>query len=1582
MLSPGSTPLKLHVSNRYLVRRRLGKGSLGTVYLAWDQHAGRPVALKLLDPERLDPEGLFELQREFQAFASLRHPQIAVAFDFGYTEEGRLPFYTREFVEGAPLAAGPPGVPGIPPREFLQPIFHLLEALEYLHAHELLHLDIHPGNLIVAADPGRGAVLIDFGIVPPLRRSASAGVFLLGSALAPEVLAGERIGPQADIYSAGRLLLHRMGGRRDEEPRLPREAPGWDPRWLLGLERIAAKALHRDPAKRFQSVREFLEALGGTFRPAKPRPRGGEPGEVTMGRGKDLEAIEEALDRAAQGKVAVLWIEGKQGMGKTRLLTEARLRAQLRALRVIDARFHEGPMEESTLHRALRLSPGKRRGRPSWLRALLPERGGTPEERARRAVASCFLEGGEPLVLLLDDFERADPESRVLATAFLEGCALRMSERSPGRGLALIATSTVVSPPPASRFPRAWKRKLAPLAAKDSTALLDRLLRPLRVPRPFVARLSRLGRGVPARLRRLAGAVGDRFAGVGRIHSGSELPEEILRAAKSDAIPLLPPGPDGVRILRALLALGRPARIEEIAAAVDLPLDAARSVVRRLERDEALEASMQGGARHFYPANPGAAAARLEAMSAEESVLVHERMVNLLLGKGARSGESLARHLLASGRVEEGRKTALEAALRLRKRGRHQAAVRLLEEAAAREVETVWKIRFAEELSAIHQDTGSHRDGIRILEPIHRALLGDASRPEAIRLRRRLGVHYHRAGLAENAARLFSEIRSRADPIRDIEELVFVESELAEMHTLRGEYPEAELACRRGLLCLEQVPGDRTAFRAGVEVVLRASLGHLELRRLDLGRSRTELEAALRLARSRKRTDLRALILQNLGIVHNQLNDLPRARSFYRRAEALLARLGDHGAMLHAACNLATIAAKQGDAAAARDHIERASSLLAHSPGKRFEFVVELCSGMAAHFLGDARVAIEALERAVGLGRALGDEQHAAFADVYLAESQIACGRYAEALRCLRALASRLEDGSPPVLARMVRSRLVLLEALLGRPRASRRAERALDRIPRSTLTLLEAWNDLFLAAGRLLAGGSGARMLSGQALRVFRKVGVPAGERLARALCSLEDAIEGQGSRERKRGSPRGTRRGESTHKLLGVIEPLLEAAARLRRGEIENAEDSLNTAAGGIVGLPFLELDGWIELLRARSAEVRGDLVNARRFVHRSLQVRDLLARSLPPRLRAPFLSQSRFGALDTIADRLRRPGPAPVGVGRAAPAGTEVHGMIGRSRVMLRVFEAIERSGDHALPVLVLGETGTGKDRVARAIHAAGPRRSGPFFSLHCGSLPAELFESELFGHEAGAFTGAEESRPGLLTGLAGGTLLLDEVSHLAPGLQAKILRVLDARRVRPLGGLEEKPVDVRFIASSSADLRALMASGSFREDLYYRLSSFVIDIPPLRRRKEDIGLLARHLLDEDARRLERPRPHVESEVLRVLLDFDWPGNVRQLQNVLLRALLASSPGEPLSARDLRRLLAEPRGEDPFPERIIAGRDLRQLRSELEKSYLAWLFREKRGNLEAMAGVLGVKVSNLYHWFRRVGLSIRDLRREVED
>ena len=230
-----------------------------------------------------------------------------------------------------------------------------------------------------------------------------------------------------------------------------------------------------------------------------------------------------------------------------------------------------------------------------------------------------------------------------------------------------------------------------------------------------------------------------------------------------------------------------------------------------------------------------------------------------------------------------------------------------------------------------------------------------------------------------------------------------------------------------------------------------------------------------------------------------------------------------------------------------------------------------------------------------------------------------------------------------------------------------------------------------------------------------------------------------------------------------------------------------------------------------------------------------------------------------------------------------------IIGKSAVMQQVFDLINQVAAGRSTILIQGESGTGKELVAKAIHAASPRADAPFVAINCGNIPSELLESELFGHVRGAYTGATNTKKGLFEVADGGTFFLDEVATISLEMQAKLLRVIQEREFRRLGGLENIKVDVRIIAASNTDLQAAVSRGTFRDDLYYRLNVIVVKLPPLRERPEDTPLLAEHFIrkycDENSRELCTLDPGAS----RVLMDHSWPGNVRELENAIERAVV---------------------------------------------------------------------------------------------
>jgi serine/threonine-protein kinase PknK len=303
-----------------------------------------------------------------------------------------------------------------------------------------------------------------------------------------------------------------------------------------------------------------------------------------------------------------------------------------------------------------------------------------------------------------------------------------------------------------------------------------------------------------------------------------------------------------------------------------------------------------------------------------------------------------------------------------------------------------------------------------------------------------------------------------------------------------------------------------------------------------------------------------------------------------------------------------------------------------------------------------------------------------------------------------------------------------------------------------------------------------------------------------------------------------------------------------------------------------------------------------------------------------------------------------------------------IVGRGPAMRAVLERLERVIDTEASVLVLGESGTGKELVARAIHWNGPRKDGPFLGINCAALPESLLESELFGHVRGAFTGAERDKQGLMQAASGGTLFLDELAELSLATQAKLLRALQEREVRPLGAEKATRVDIRLIAATHRDLQAAMSQGKFREDLYYRIAVVSVALPPLRERTEDLPELCERILERLAREAGKKAPALGQDALRRLAAHPFPGNVRELENVLTRAFVLAS-GAKLRAEDLD--LGERRAPAP------RARSRRDFEADEKERFLSAL-RAARWNVSVVARSLGIPRNTFYRRLARYGLS----------
>jgi DNA-binding NtrC family response regulator len=313
-------------------------------------------------------------------------------------------------------------------------------------------------------------------------------------------------------------------------------------------------------------------------------------------------------------------------------------------------------------------------------------------------------------------------------------------------------------------------------------------------------------------------------------------------------------------------------------------------------------------------------------------------------------------------------------------------------------------------------------------------------------------------------------------------------------------------------------------------------------------------------------------------------------------------------------------------------------------------------------------------------------------------------------------------------------------------------------------------------------------------------------------------------------------------------------------------------------------------------------------------------------------------------------------------------ELGPIIGRSVPMREVMAQIEQVAPSSASVLICGESGTGKEVVARTLHELSGRSNGPYLAMNCAAIPGNLIESELFGHERGSFTGAEARRQGCFELANGGTLLLDEITEMRAELQPKLLRAIEERKVRRVGGTVEIPLNVRILAASNRNLDDALREGKFREDLYYRLNVFRIDLPPLRERTDDIPVLVEHFVREFSEQRAKPLVGVDHECLEILNSYRWPGNIRQLRNVIERASIVSA-GPLLTANDLPPELRKATSNSLSVE-LKVGSSL----EEAERRLIVKTLEFVAGNKVRAAEILGISTKTLYNRLEQYQLKDR--------
>ncbi len=1590
--------------DRYELLAPLGRGGAATSWLAFDHLRHSRVALKLL--RNPSPELVHALRHEFQVLRTLRHPRIVRLLDFALLP-GPQPscFLTSELVDGKTIDrfAASSSWP-----EVCVALVDVLQALRWLHARRIRHGDIKPANVLVSSDAH--ATLIDLGCARPIPSPPASALCGTPGFLAPELLARSPADERADLYAFGvtlRLLTH---GRAD----VP--AP---------VLKLIPRLLASDPAQRPVDAGEVLEVFD--VEPWALRPVLARTGTL-VGRDDVVQHALPALDALVTGQPGPRLVEiaGEDGVGRSRLLRELQWEAQKRA-RVVEAdpfatdaigrvvatlvRAQAAITSASELLDALdRLRAARD---PAVLIVDDVHRMHTGQRALFQALCRSLAPADPLLVLAATDLRTtldapdavrialqplsADDVARWVGDALTREGVIALHRATGGFPAALVATLEALE---------AGKITDAALTSGAITVVTDErcvdLVRTLSGAaqaalawllawQPGDPSPDRFGPEALAELAEVGIAHDD--GGTWRLRRGSEA--SLLRTAIPE---------HGMRDTHAALARAAAREVLDPTRATEDRAEAAARQTFHLARSGDLSAAVScfTSSRIEHAAAPAAwlaAADELLRGGLQGHVAVARCALMRRVGQARRAVELL--NGLLSGELEED--AAIEAEYELGAclldSGDLERAVPTLRRGLSRQLPGPWSAKFATLLARALTRSGDYRGAAEQARFALDQSPDDATQVEAL-LSASVAASYLNDVLASRqhisrAASLAAQIRDDRLSIR--------------VHGTRGliEYNAGalEAATRSYATALAIAQRSRHADLAATAALNLGTACH------QAGRWHEAVQAyerGMRLAVALGQRSTEAILRFDLARLYLDIGLFDRAEVLLPRAERIAEQAGTGLARAELDTLRAELAQWRGQLDDARDLLRKAAVTFTehHSVRERAEVEIHLAEVCLAAGLLD--MAEQHLQSAEGvLGADVPPDLHLRLA-VANAEVLLARREPAKALAVLEpALRDTPLSNLPDTQARAHLVIAAIWEGQGATMLAARHRQEAQSTWERIAALLPDPMREPFwlhplrrgtrpVHAPPDKPRGDAVDARFDRLLEVNKRINstLDTQEILRRTMDAaieltgaergfvlLRDTAAGSGDRLRVAVARNLDREHVDRAQIKfsrAIARQVLESAspitsadaradARFAQAASVHAMQLASVlcvpviAPAGVIGALYLDhrfqpgrfADSDVRVLQAFADQVAIALTNAR--LHQELARRTRQLEEKNRQIEA--LMQSQAARIEQLEEQVRAASPRTAYRHDYGP-------IVGSSRPMQQVFALLDRVIDTDLPILITGESGTGKELVARAIHNNSKRAAGPMICINCGAVPEHLLESELFGYERGAFTGADRKRDGLMLQASGGTLFLDELGELSLAMQVKLLRVLQDRQVRPLGGHRSVTVDFRLVCATNRKLSDELARGTFREDLYYRVSAIEVALPPLRDRLEDLPAIAASILERAAHDASRPVPQLTRSALQKLMSAPWPGNVRQLENVLLKAVVLCD-GDRITAKDIEL----PSSDTGGPSALSRSAWHRVERDRIERA-----LAEYRWNVARVSRELGIPRPTLYRKLAKYGLTTK--------